>query len=261
MKPLNPKINNWSGQHVWVIGASTGIGAATVAMLLAQGAHVTLSARNEERLRQVAADAGAGPATLIVPLDVCEHASVQRAAAAILAQWPRIDLVLIVAGGYNKMRADSFDLAAASALIDLNLRGVFHCLDVVLPQLLRQGAGGIGIVASVAGYGGLPKALVYGPTKAALINLTESLYFDLHPRGIGVYQINPGFVDTPLTAGNDFKMPALMSAQDAAAKLLDGLQRGQFHIHFPRRFTNFLRLAQLLPYRMYFWLIRKVTGL
>ena len=132
---------------------------------------------------------------------------------------------------------------------------------MVLPQLLRQGAGGVGIVASVAGYGGLPKALVYGPTKAALINLSESLYLDLRPRGIAVYQINPGFVDTPLTAHNDFPMPALMSTNDAALALVDGLEKGQFHIHFPRRFTNALRLARLLPYRAYFWLIHKITGL
>jgi short-subunit dehydrogenase len=146
-------------------------------------------------------------------------------------------------------------------MIDLNLRGVFNCLDLVLPLLLRQGAGGIGIVSSVAGFGGLPKALVYGPTKAALINLCESLYLDLHPKGIAVYQINPGFVDTPLTANNGFRMPALMTADEAADALVDGLERGQFHIHFPKRFTNSLRLARLLPYRAYFWLIRKVTGL
>jgi NAD(P)-dependent dehydrogenase (short-subunit alcohol dehydrogenase family) len=262
MKPLNPKIASWAGQHVWVIGASTGIGAATATQLLQQGAHVALSARNPGRLQQVVAEAQAEPGqALTVALDLLDHASVQDAARAILARWPRIDLVLIVAGGYNEMRADSFDLAAANRLIDLNVRGVFHCLDVVLPQLLRQGAGGIGIVASVAGYGGLPKALVYGPTKAALINLCESLYLDLHARGIGVYQINPGFVDTPLTAGNDFPMPALMSAQDAASTLLEGIARGHFHIHFPRRFTNGLRLARLLPYRLYFWLVKRVTGL
>jgi NAD(P)-dependent dehydrogenase (short-subunit alcohol dehydrogenase family) len=159
------------------------------------------------------------------------------------------------------MRADAIDLAAANAMIDLNLRGAFNCLDAVLPLLIRQGSGGIGLVASVAGFGGLPKALVYGPTKAALINLAESLYLDLRPRGIAVYQINPGFVDTPLTAGNDFKMPALMTAADAADALVDGLERGDFHIHFPKRFTTGLRLARLLPYRLYFWLIHKVTGL
>lgn len=255
---MNRKIADWRGQHVWVIGASDGIGAASAALLLARGAKVALSARRREVLEQLC---HGQPAALAAPLDITDHASVAQACAQIQAAWPRIDLVLVVAGGYNEMRADSFDLAAANRLLDLNLRGVFNCLDLALPLLLKQGAGGIGIVASVAGYGGLPKALVYGPTKAALINLTESLYLDLQPRGIAVYQINPGFVDTPLTAGNDFAMPALMTATDAALALVRGIERGQFHIHFPHRFTNWLRLARLLPYRAYFALVRKVTGL
>ena len=149
----------------------------------------------------------------------------------------------------------------ANRLIDLNLRGVMHCLDATLPVLLKQGQGAIGIVASVAGYSGLPRAMAYGATKAALINLSECLYFDLHPRGIGVYLINPGFVDTPLTADNDFPMPAMMSASSAAEALIEGVERGHFHIHFPKRFTNWLRFARLLPYRAYFALIHKVTGL
>ena len=255
---MNEKISNWSGRHVWIIGASDGIGAATAALLLARGATVALSARRQQQLDQLCQGQ---PRALALALDITDHASVLRARDTLLVRWPRIDLVLVVAGGYNEMRADSFDLAKANQLIDLNLRGVFNCLDAVLPPLLKQGSGGLGIVASVAGYSGLPKALVYGPTKAALINLTESLYLDLHPRGIAVYQINPGFVDTPLTASNDFKMPALMTADAAALALVDGLQRGQFHIHFPRRFTNWLRLARLLPYGLYFALVRKVTGL
>jgi NAD(P)-dependent dehydrogenase (short-subunit alcohol dehydrogenase family) len=255
---MNDKIDSWSGRHVWIIGASTGIGAATAQLLLGQGAHVALSARHQQRLEDLCAGE---PRALPVALDITDHASVLRARATIAARWPRFDLVLIVAGGYNEMRADSFDLAAAKRLVELNLVGVFNCLDALLPTLLAQGDGGIGIVSSVAGYGGLPKALVYGPTKAALINLSESLYLDLHPRGIGVYQINPGFVDTPMTAQNDFRMPALMSAADAAQALVRGIERGQFHIHFPKRFTNSLRLARLLPYRAYFWLVRKVTGL
>lgn len=255
---MNPRITDWRGKRVWVIGASTGIGRATAELLHALGASVAMSARSASKLQACAAGM---ERALAVPLDVTGHESVMRAAETILAAWDRIDLVLVVAGGYNEMRADAFDLDAANALLDLNLRGAFNCIDVVLPQLLRQGSGGIGLVASVAGYGGLPKALVYGPTKAALINLTESLYLDLRPRGIAVYQINPGFVDTPLTAHNDFPMPALMTADDAALALVDGLERGQFHIHFPRRFTNALRLARLLPYRLYFWLVHKVTGL
>lgn len=255
---MNKKIPSWDGQYVWIIGASDGIGAATATLLLAQGAHVALSARRRDRLETAAAGY---PRALVAPLDITAAAGVLAAQEVILAKWPRIDLVLVIAGGYNEMRADSFDLAVANALIDLNLRGVYHCLAAVLPLLLKQGGGGIGIVASVAGYAGLPKALVYGPTKAALINLCESLYLDLRPRGIGVYQINPGFVATPLTAKNDFKMPALISAEAAAHALLRGLERGEFHIHFPRRFTNALRLMRLLPYRLYFWLVHKVTGL
>ena len=169
--------------------------------------------------------------------------------------------MLIVAGAYNEMRADSFDLAIVNQLIDVNLRGVFNCLDAVLPTLLVQNQGGIGIVSSVAGFSGLPKALIYGPTKAALINLCESLYLDLHPRGNAVYLINPGFVETPATAGNAFTMPALISAERAAEEIIGGMERGHFHIHFPKRFTNWLRMARLLPYRCYFWLIHKVTGL
>lgn len=255
---MNPAIKEWGGKRVWIIGASTGIGAETARVLLDAGARVALSARHEQGMQTIAlnrADA------LVAPLDVTDHASVIAARELIVKEWQGIDLVLVVAGGYNEMRADSFDLASANRLIDLNVRGVFNCLDAVLPILLRQGSGGLGIVASVAGYSGLPKALVYGPTKAALINLCESLYFDLRPRGIGVYLINPGFVATPLTANNDFKMPALMSASDAAAQLVSGIERGEFHIHFPKRFTNGLRLARLLPYRWYFFLIRKVTGL
>lgn len=255
---MNPRIPDWHGKRVWVIGASTGIGQATAELLHALGARLALSARSAARLQ--AAATGMARA-IAVPLDVTDHGSVMNAGERIVREWGGVDLVLLVAGGYNEMRADAFDLDAANALLDLNLRGAFNCIDVVLPQLLKQGAGGIGIVASVAGYGGLPKALVYGPTKAALINLSESLYLDLRPRGIAVYQINPGFVDTPLTANNDFPMPALMPAADAALALVDGLEKGQFHIHFPRRFTNTLRLVRLLPYRLYFWLVHKVTGL
>jgi NAD(P)-dependent dehydrogenase (short-subunit alcohol dehydrogenase family) len=198
---------------------------------------------------------------LVLPLDITDHGSVISARDNIMEEWSGIDLVLVVAGTYNKMRADDFNLAVAERMIDTNLNGPLNCLDAVLPILLAQGAGGIAIVASIAGLSGLPQALIYGPTKAALINLCESLYLDLHPRGIGVYLINPGFVATPLTANNEFKMPALITSTTAAAELLCGIERGEFHIHFPKRFTNWLRLLRLLPYRWYFRLIHKATGL
>lgn len=255
---MNPILADWHQQRVWVLGASSGIGAETARQLLAKGARVALSSRSADALVKIA---NGHANALTVALDITQHETVIAARDHIVHTWQGIDLILIVAGGYGEMRADSFDLALANRLIDLNLRGVMHCLDATLPVLLQQQKGAIGIVASVAGYSGLPKAMAYGATKAALINLSECLYLDLRPRGIGVYLINPGFVETPLTANNDFPMPSIMSASSAAESLIEGLERGQFHIHFPKKFTNWLRFARLLPYRAYFALIHKVTGL
>jgi short-subunit dehydrogenase len=255
--PLNPPIRTWSAQRVWVIGASYGIGAAIARKLLAAGARVALSARKRELLDEIAA----GHDALVLPLDIVDAGSVRAAAAQLRAAWNGFDLVLIVAGTHAEMRAQDWDLARARSLLDVNLLGVLNCLDAILPQLLSQGRGGVGIFASVAGYVGLPKALIYGPSKAALINLAESLYGDLHPRGLGVYLLNPGFVDTPLTQKNAFKMPALISADAAADETLRGLAAGRFEIHYPKRFTRALKLLRLLPYPLQFWAVRKVTGL
>jgi short-subunit dehydrogenase len=255
---MNPAINDWAGKRVWIIGASSGIGAETARLLMSKGAHVALSARRQPELEKIAAG---HEHALTIPLDIVDHSTVLAARDLIIQKWQQLDLVLIVAGGYQAMQAVDFDLVAANDLIDLNIRGVLNCLDVILPILLKQNSGGLGIVGSVAGYSGLPKALIYGATKAALINLCESLYLDLRPRGIAVYIINPGFVATSLTATNDFAMPALLSPPQAAIALVDGLQKGAFHIHFPKRFTNWLRLARLLPYRWYFALVHRVTGL
>ncbi len=255
---MNPRIQDWHAQRVWIIGASSGIGAALARDLTQRGAKLALSARNNESLQALVANQ---VNTLVLPFDVTQCTAVQQARDEIMKHWGGIDLVLIAAGTYQKMRADNFDLAAAKQMLETNLSGTLNCLDAVLPTLLAQGRGGIGIVASIAGLSGLPQALIYGPSKAALINLCESLYLDLHGRGIAVYLINPGFVATPLTAQNDFAMPALISAETAAAEILRGIERGEFHIHFPRRFTNWLRVLRVLPYRLYFWLIHRVTGL
>jgi NAD(P)-dependent dehydrogenase (short-subunit alcohol dehydrogenase family) len=253
---LNPRFESWQGQRVWVIGASYGIGAALARRLIDAGARVAMSARSRDLLDAIAE----GTPARVEVLDVTQPDTVKRAAQSLLAEWGGVDLVLIVAGTHIEMRAETFDVARATRLFEVNVMGVLHCLDAVLPTLLTQGRGGVAIVSSVAGYRGLPKSLIYGPTKAALINLAESLYIDLAPRGIGVYLINPGFVDTPLTQKNDFKMPALIPADEAARLTLAGIAAGDFEIHFPKRFTNVLRLLRTLPYPAYFAAVKRFTG-
>jgi short-subunit dehydrogenase len=169
--------------------------------------------------------------------------------------------VLIVAGMHQEMRAWELNEKESRALLKVNLHGVVNTTAAVLPGLLAQGHGALGIVASVAGYRGLPKALIDGASKAAVINFTETLYLDLHPKGLGIYLIMPGFVRTPLTDRNEFAMPHLISAEEAATEILSGLRAGVFEIHFPRAFTRRLKLLRLLPYHLYFSLIRKATGL
>ncbi len=256
--PLNPPLPAWTDCRVWIIGASTGIGAATATKLLDRGAHVALSARNAAQLQGVA---GGRSNAIVEPLDYTDSGKVTAAWQRIRAAWGEIDLVLIVAGTHAEIRAWELTEANANALLATNLHGPIDTCAVVLPALLAQGHGAIGIVSSVAGYCGLPKALIYGASKAALINFSEALYFDLHPKGLGVYLICPGFVKTPLTNNNDFKMPALISAEEAADAIIAGLVAGKFEIHFPRRFTLAMKFLRLLPYRWYFALIRRQTGL
>ena len=247
--PLNPPLPAWSEARVWVIGASTGIGAATAKMLLDAGARVALSARSADKLRDVAA----GHANAVVePLDFTRSAEVAAAWDRIRARWDGVDLVLVVAGTHKEMRAWELNEKDSRALLETNLHGVINTTAAVMSGLLAQGHGAIAIVASVAGYRGLPKALIYGASKAAVINFTETLYLDLHPKGLGVYLIMPGFVHTPLTDKNEFAMPHLISAEEAAQEILSGLRAGDFEIHFPRAFTRQLKFLRLLPYRLYF---------
>jgi NAD(P)-dependent dehydrogenase (short-subunit alcohol dehydrogenase family) len=256
--PLNPRIEDWSGRKVWIVGASSGIGRATAAALHAKGARVAVSARNAAALQQFTAERAG---SLALPLDVTDHASVVAAAERLRASWGTPDLVFACAGHYSPMGASDFSLAEARRHLDINYLGTLHLLDVTLPALLAAGRGHLSLMGSVAGYRGLPQALAYGPTKAALNNLAEVLYFDLHARGIGMSIVNPGFVDTPLTAQNRFHMPALMTSEQAAEEILRGWQAGKFEIHFPRRFTLGLKTLQSAWHGLYFAAVRRATGL
>ena len=254
---MNDRIEDWSGKRVWLLGASSGIGAALGTLLLARGASVAFSARNAARLAELAGDA---ERALVLPCDAADEASLHAAWEGLLAAWGGIDVALYVAGDYLPMRAWQLDAARARQMIAVNFGGAVSFAACVVPQLLRQGSGQIGFVASVAGYRGLPKSLIYGPTKAALINFAEALYLDLEPKGIGVRVINPGFVATPLTARNDFAMPALLTPEEAAQQTIAGFASGAFEIHYPKRFTLVLKVLAHLPYRVYFPLIRRFTG-
>lgn len=264
---LNPPLHNWHGKTVWLVGASTGIGLALAHALLARGAKVINSARNAQALNAWAEafnatlKTGTPPRAVALPLDVTDGPAVKAAAHTVLQQGP-LDLVLYCAGYFKEVRATNFDLAEVLRHEQINHVGALHVLDALLPALLKQATPShISLVSSVAGFRGLPKSLAYGPTKAALINLAETLYLDLKDRGIAVSVVNPGFVDTPLTAPNEFPMPGLITAEVAAQEMLKGWAKGEFEIHFPKRFTHVMKFLRLLPYRWYFPAIRKMTGL
>lgn len=254
MKSLNPKITDWRDQRVWLIGASSGIGAALIEPLRKLDARLILSARSESTLQQLAE-----PGEMVLPLDVSDAEQVQTASQRIESEWGGIDLVIYCAGVYTPMRAWNVDVDKAEAMLRVNLIGVYPLLQAILPKMLNRGSGGICLIASVAGYTGLPEALAYGPSKAALINLAENLYSDLSPKGIGVYLVNPGFVQTRLTDQNTFEMPALISSEQAAEQILLGLRKGQFEITFPKRFTYLMKWLSRLPHRLRFYLIHKAV--
>lgn len=256
--PLNPRISVWTGRVVWLVGASSGIGRALAEQLHALGAQVVVSARNAAVIEAFEA---AHLGSLGLALDATDRQAMSRAAERIVARFGRIDLALYCAGHYVPLRATAFDLDQMLQHDKVNYVGALYLLDAVLPVLLRQKAGHLSLVASVAGYRGLPNSLAYGPTKAALINLAQTLYLDLQPLGIGVSVVCPGFVATPLTAQNEFKMPALIQPDEAARQMLAGWAAGEFEIHFPKRFTRFLKALSHLGDGLYFKLIRRFTGL
>ncbi len=260
---LNPRLRDWRGKSVWLVGASTGIGRAFAIALARAGAHVAISARPSSSLTSAVAEclsAGASSCQA-VPLDVTDATSVSAAWALLCAQSNPPEFVLFCAGTFKPMRAQDFDLVELQRQLDVNYVGALRVLDAVIPTLIKRGSGHVSLVSSVAGYRGLPKSLAYGPSKAALTHLAENLYIDLKDSIVAVSVVCPGFVSTPLTAQNDFHMPALMTPDAAAQAMLSGYASGAFEIHFPKRFSRTLKALKLLPDALYFNIVKRMTGL
>jgi len=242
----------------WIVGGSTGIGKDLALRLARAGVKVAISARSAGPLSETAAlhqNLHAEPA------DAASPESMKGAYARIVEAVGAPDLIVLNAAIWDPMSANDYSAARAIKSMQVNYGGVCNALEIILPDMKQRRSGHVAIVASVAGYRGLPNALAYGPTKAALINLAEVLYLDLSTRGLGVSVINPGFVETPLTAQNEFHMPALLTPAQAADEIVRGWARGHFEIHFPKRFTMWLKALQFLGAAPYFAAVRRSTGL
>jgi len=253
MKSLNPKVQSWHNKSVWLVGASSGIGLALAIELSHLGAKVAVSARSKSALDQLVLD---HPCIFACVLDVQDAQSVAQASEAVKAH-QGLDWVIFLAGHYLAQDAKAFSYAEMHKHQDINYMGACRVIESTLPTLVSQKSGHLSLVSSVAGFVGLPKSLAYGPTKAAMINLAECLYLDLSPSGVGVSVVNPGFVKTPLTAQNTFEMPYLLTPQEAAQHMIQGWEKGEFEIHFPKAFTRMLKVLRILPYAWYFAIIKK----
>jgi short-subunit dehydrogenase len=245
-----------SGRLVWITGASSGIGEALAQRLTADGDRVAASARSEDKLQAMAAGSGG---IQPFPVDATDPEAVARTLAAIEQRLGAVDTAVLAAGTHQPVDATEFKAAELARLLEINVVGVANCLEALMPRMIARGRGEILIVSSVAGYRGLPTSAYYGASKAALINLAESLKFDLDRHGVRMRLIDPGFVRTPLTDKNAFAMPFLIEAEEAAHRIARGLGRSGFEITFPRRFTFMLKVLRCLPYRLYFPLVARAT--
>jgi short-subunit dehydrogenase len=235
-----------AGRIVWVVGASSGIGAALATELLERGARVAISARRHDELDAVAA----GRMT-VVPVDVTDRNALDAAAARVRDELGEIDMVVFNAGFWQQMDATAWDRDLFARHVEINLLGLNNCIGAVLPDMLRAGHGRLVGVASLAGYRGLAGAEAYGATKAAQINMLEALRTAVAKRGISVTTVCPGFVRTDLTAGNTFPMPFMIGADAAARSICDGLERGQMEIVFPLPMAVLMKIARLTPVRLW----------
>lgn len=236
----------YNNKIVWIIGASSGIGEALSKELASKGAIICLSARRAQELEKLKSSLS-DKEHEIFPLDVCDAEAVITTANNIHTHFGRIDSIIFLAAAYKPMRLEMLNISDVRQIIETNVLGAFYVINAVVPLLKSQSYGQIALCGSVAGYIGLPGGQPYSATKAAIINLAESLRSELSST-IDIKIINPGFVKTDLTAKNNFQMPMIITPEKAATFIADGLLKKNFEIHFPKKFTLLLKLIKILPY-------------
>lgn len=240
----------YRNRRVWLTGASSGIGKALVYRLHQLEAEIVITARREELLTQLQTDLG-NKRVHVFAGDVTDLCSMKDVVSRIQNTLGPIDIAIPNAGTHVFTVPEDFNSTEYLGLMNINFGGMLHCIEAVLPTMLERGEGIIAPVASLAGYRGLPRAGAYGASKAAMINFLESIRFHLKPRGIGIVIVNPGFVKTPLTDKNDFRMPFLISAEDAAREICTGIMKQKREVAFPYLFSRLLKLGRMLPAPLY----------
>ncbi len=233
-------MNDFSGKTYWLIGASEGLGRALAQVLSSRGAKLILSSRNIERLESLCETL---PDARAVPIDVTDLETVRGAVAAV----GEVDGLIYNAGAYEPMTSSEWVTETALAISDVNYSGAVRVLGETVPGLVLAGKGDITLIGSLAGYRGLPAAIGYGASKAALISLAETMRFDLAGTGVTVRIVNPGFIKTRLTEKNSFKMPMLMTPEDAASRVVRAMEKRRFRTDFPAPFSWAIRVLDFLP--------------
>lgn len=247
-----------SSRHrvAWVTGASGGIGLALAHELARCGMMVAISSRSREKLEALATE---HPHFHPFPVDVTDEAAMTNTADAIRRDLGDIDLAVFNAGTHLPVHGSSFTAEPFRALMSVNVMGAVYGLAAVLPRMVARRSGQVALMGSLSGYRGLPTAAAYGATKAAINNMAESLRPELERCGVAVSVINPGFVRTPLTDRNDFPMPFLVEPDEAARIIVEGLEARKFEIVFPRRMAVLMKLARIMPQRLYFMFTRRMV--
>lgn len=230
------------GRRTWVVGASSGIGAELARELVRRGAHVAISGRRAQELERVG-----GTDMAQVPLDVTDADAVDGAVGTVHSALGGLDTVVYSAGYWKQFDAAEWDRESFARHVEVNLLGLNNVLGAVVPGLVAQGHGQLVGIASVAGYRGLAGSEAYGATKAAQLNLFEALRASLGPKGVHVTTVAPGFVRTEMTAVNEFPMPFLINADEAARTIADGMAAGRQTITFPRPMAAAMAVARLVP--------------